>query len=128
MDYIIYTPVYASFLRRLAACLIDGIILLVPSFFLTSFLTFSGCLVVWFLYSAVLESSHLQGTVGKYVMGIKVLDVEGNQLAFKAAFIRNFIKYYIFFISFIFMFINERKQSLHDLACSSVVIKSDSDV
>ena len=89
---------YAGFWKRVAASLIDTfvtLIVLLPVAFVMGFLmgasgvdldlieisgNILGFLVGW-LYYTVMESSKLQGTFGKLALGIKVTDLDGNQIS-----------------------------------------------
>ena len=61
---------------------------------LTSFAMWflSACMLVNFLYHAVMESSHWSATLGKRVMGLQVTDLSGKRLSFKRAALRQIAK------------------------------------
>ncbi|HUA57535.1 MAG TPA: RDD family protein [Verrucomicrobiae bacterium] len=46
----------------------------------------------WIGYGAVLESSPMQATIGKRVMGLKVYNADGGRLALSQAAFRNLVK------------------------------------
>lgn len=83
--------IYAGFFRRLAASLIDGLILIIPTALLggslgSSYAGFGFGFVIVVLYRPIFESSVLCGTPGKALMGIVVVsENEGTQLTFKKA-------------------------------------------
>ena len=131
---------YAGFWRRVAAVLIDGLLLSVVTVPLT--LTFGGddgfaeaarsstastiSAVVTWLYYALMESSVKQATVGKMALGIMVTDLGGRRIGFGRATGRYFAKILsalIFFIGFIMIAFTERKQGLHDMIAGTLVIK-----
>lgn len=126
---------YAGFWRRLAACIIDTILLgLVGSiigFFISSEDT-SGVIalnlistVVSWLYYALMESSSNQATLGKMALGIIVTDGAGNRISFLRATGRNFAKYIsgaILFIGYIMIAFTKKKQGLHDMICDTLVV------
>jgi len=79
------------------------------------------------LYFAILESSAKQATVGKMALGLIVVDVDGNRISFLRALGRYFAKILsgiILFIGYIMVGFTERKQGLHDMICSTLVLKA----
>lgn len=135
---------YASFVQRFIAAFVDGLIIAFASVVTIGFLSlfglasfdnedvssviasnFESILIGW-LYEAVMTSSHRQGTFGKMALGIKVTDMNGNRISFGRASVRHFAKYLssvICLIGYILALFTERKQSLHDLIASTVVLK-----
>lgn len=121
---------YASVWRRLIAFCLDGLILLVPLAVFGHALPVVGGLVVWFFYGPILESSAVRATLGKYLMGLQVVDLSGKRITFKAALIRNLVKIIstaFLFIGCIIAFFSARKQSLHDLLADTVVVDGQSE-
>lgn len=87
--------------------------------------TLIGIAVTW-LYYAIMESSKSQGTLGKMALGIKVTKVTGGKITFGRATGRFFAKGFlspILFIGYIIAFFTEKKQALHDLIASTIVVK-----
>lgn len=86
-------------------------------------------LVIWsiqVLYFSFMESSKFQGSVGKMALSIKVVDMEGNRLTFGKAFIRSIGKVLsgaIMYIGYIMAAFTEKKQALHDMIASTLVVK-----
>lgn len=81
-------------------------------------------LVGW-LYFAFLESSALQGTVGKLALGIRVTDLNGARIGFMRATGRYFAKIlsaFILCIGFLMVAWTQRKQGLHDLLAQTLVL------
>jgi uncharacterized RDD family membrane protein YckC len=73
-----------------------------------------------------MESSSKQATVGKMVLGIKVTDLDGNKLDFVKALVRNLCKIIsslIMCIGYIMAGFTEKKQALHDMIASTLVVK-----
>ena len=97
--------------------------------FASSLALFVGASVLagW-LYYAYFESSEWQGTVGKKVMNLVVTDLEGNRLTFGRASGRYFARYITKLIplgiGFILAGITEKKQALHDMIASCLVLRS----
>ena len=81
----------------------------------------------WWLYFALMESSSLQATLGKKVMGIKVTDINGQRLSFGQATGRHFsafITQLTFSIGYLLAAFTARKQALHDMIASTLVVNS----
>jgi uncharacterized RDD family membrane protein YckC len=78
------------------------------------------------LYFAIMESSKAQGSVGKMALGIKVTDMEGNRVTFGKAFLRSIgklISSMIMYIGYIMAAFTEKKQALHDIIATTLVVK-----
>ncbi len=89
--------------------------------FLTAFLF----LVIYWLYHALLESSPLQGSLGKRLIGVRVLDLEGRPVSFLRASFRNLgklISEFTYWIGFFMAGFSPRKQALHDYLAGCVVV------
>lgn len=116
---------YAGFWKRFAAILIDGIILGVINGILGKLSTGYISILTSWVYYAVCESSSAQATIGKMVLGIKVTDLDGNRISFGRATGRYFgkmISALILMIGFIMAGFTERKQALHDMIASTLVV------
>jgi uncharacterized RDD family membrane protein YckC len=77
------------------------------------------------LYYALMESSRKQATLGKLALGIIVTDLSGNRISFGRATGRYFGKIVsgmIMLIGYIMAGFTERKQALHDIMASCLVI------
>lgn len=132
--------VYARFRRRLAACIIDNMLLLIAGFLMSRtvgpFRTQEqanligltlGLLMNW-LYFAGMESSQRQATWGKIIAGIFVTDVNGHKLSFIRATGRYFGKYVsgiIVGVGFLMICFTKKKQALHDILAGSLVVLTD---
>ena len=143
------TPAYAGFWIRVAAYLVDTVLLslvFVPLGFVLGVviaLTSSGenneaavtlvsllirvvSLLAGWLYFAWLESSSWQATVGKKVCGLRVTDLNGNQITFGKATGRYFAKIIsaiILLIGFIMIAFSDTKQGLHDQLAGTLVLR-----
>ncbi|HVH50464.1 MAG TPA: RDD family protein [Candidatus Bathyarchaeia archaeon] len=97
--------------------------------FASSIALFVGASVLagW-LYYAYFESSEWQGTVGKKVMNLVVTDLAGNRVSFGRAsgryFARFITKLIPLGIGYILAGITEKKQALHDMIASCLVLRS----
>jgi uncharacterized RDD family membrane protein YckC len=139
--------VYAGFWLRVAAFLIDGMILTAGYFILMFAVAFSllaqgpepqmaeslgfifglwlvSVIVPW-LYVALMESSSKQATLGKMACGIKVTDLAGNRISFGRATGRHFAEAIIgftFLVGYVMAAFTQRRQALHDMIASTVVV------
>ena len=81
--------------------------------------------VAEWLYFALMESSNRMATLGKMAIGIKVTDLSGNRISFGRATGRYFGKILsgmIFMIGYIMAGFTEKKQALHDMIASCLVV------
>ena len=80
------------------------------------------------LYYAYFESSDWQGTVGKKVMSLVVTDLNGSRISFARASGRFFAKIISGLIplgiGYILAGVTEKKQALHDMIASCLVLRS----
>lgn len=101
----------------------EMIITIVSSVFVYIALAFVG---QW-LYEALLTSSAWQGTIGKKILRLKVVDEAGNRIGFGRATGRFFAKILssmFFCIGFIMIGFTERKTGLHDMLAGTRVLRS----
>jgi uncharacterized RDD family membrane protein YckC len=114
------TPMqYANFGERLIARLIDGFIVFIPSIFLP--------LIAPWLYFALQEGNQGGATVGKRIMGIRVLSTDGRAIGFGTAtgrFFCHFINLFTMGLGYLLMLFNARNQGLHDMITSTVVVRT----
>jgi uncharacterized RDD family membrane protein YckC len=79
------------------------------------------------LYYALLESSIHQGTLGKMALGLIVTDTQGRRITFARATGRFFAKLITgmipLFIGYIMAGFTAKKQALHDMIASCLVLK-----
>lgn len=78
------------------------------------------------LYEALLTSSAWQGTIGKRILRLKVTDDFGNRISFARATGRFFAKILsgmAMYVGFIMVAFMERKRGLHDVICSTQVLR-----
>ncbi|MCI0707599.1 MAG: RDD family protein [Ignavibacteriae bacterium] len=81
--------------------------------------------VLQWLYFALMESSSKQATLGKMALGIVVTDMNGNRISFGRATGRYFGKILsglIIYIGYIMVAFTEKKQGLHDMMASCLVL------
>ena len=90
--------------------------------------TFAGIaiLITW-LYHAYFESSNWQGTPGKRAMNLYVTDLSGQPISFLNATGRHFAKIVTglipLAIGYIMAGFTERRQALHDMIASTLVLR-----
>jgi len=85
-----------------------------------------AALVVTWLYYAMMESSNYQGTLGKMALSIKVTDLEGRKITFAQAtgrFFGKFLSSFILYIGYLMVAFTEKKQGLHDILASCLVLR-----
>jgi uncharacterized RDD family membrane protein YckC len=137
--------IYAGFWLRLAAALLDCVVLLFPYCFVTSWVVavwrFASAtnevgaalvilrawllIVATWLYFALLESSLWQATIGKKAFGLYVTDIEGRRLTLSRATGRTFAKYLSSMtagVGFVICGLTTKKQALHDLVANCLVL------
>jgi len=144
-------PVYAGFWRRFVAVIIDSIILsivgavvgAITGFIIGLILGASGAdmvtiqaisgvigfiigMVLNWLYYTLLESSSKQATIGKLALGIIVTDLNGSPISFGKANGRywgKIVSAITLLIGFIMAGFTQKKQALHDIMASTLVVK-----
>lgn len=88
---------------------------------------FGIILVVSWLYYALSESSTWQGTVGKKILNLQVTDLSGRRISFGRASGRFFAKMISGMIplgiGYIMAGFTEKKQALHDMIASCLVLR-----
>ena len=101
---------YKGFWIRLVAALIDSIVLTIIIIFLAVFslLVFGATLgegagigmfflvlilasLATILYKPIMEASDYQGTFGKYALGLKIVDKNGQKISMTSSFVRTIL-------------------------------------
>lgn len=145
---------YAGFWQRFAAYVIDNLIitailfgiLILFSFamafsheingqefdpedpnvdFLMNILWLAGSVFVGWLYFAVQESSQAQASLGKRILGIKLVDENGNRISFQRSTGRHFAKILssIFMIGYLIQPFQDKAQAMHDRMAATLVVQ-----
>jgi uncharacterized RDD family membrane protein YckC len=81
--------------------------------------------IISWLYYALMESSERGATLGKLALGIRVTDLQGNRVTFGRATGRYFgkiVSSMILMIGYLMAAFTDRKQALHDIMASCLVI------
>lgn len=131
---------YAGFWIRVLAELIDWVLLNIVSFSIgfvlglslgdegaATALSVPLSFAVNFLYSAILESSDWQATVGKRICGLRVVDEHGQRISFGRAVGRTVSKILsgcLLGIGYLMVAFSDRKQGLHDQLVKTLVVRS----
>lgn len=77
------------------------------------------------LYYAFMESSKLQGSVGKWALGLQVTTLDGNRISFTRAsgrFFASILSTLPFGIGYLVIAFTPQKQAFHDVLAATVVI------
>ncbi|NRG48421.1 RDD family protein [Bacillus sp. CRN 9] len=78
------------------------------------------------IYFIILPITAIQGTVGKYVLGMKITNKEGNRVSLIQSFIR-FISMALstitLFIGYLLIAFTSKKQGLHDMISRTFVVQ-----
>ena len=128
---------YAGFWRRAFASAVDGLLLLAAALIFVSFegassspdrvvLAGAVAMIAPFLYHAVFEASALGGSVGKRLIGLRVVGLNGRGLGFGAALGRNVGKLLsglLGYVGFAAVGFTSRKQALHDMMAGCIVVR-----
>lgn len=76
-----------------------------------------------------MESSKVQGTLGKMALRIKVVDLNGNRISFAKATGRYWLSIlmafipFLNFIAFLMAAFTQKKQTLYDKICNTTDVK-----
>lgn len=139
---------YAGYMPRVAATLIDVVLLMIVSVastfgfamlfgallagdLETAGAATQGCgqivsLIIGVIYFVVLETSTKQGTLGKQLLGIKVTDMRGGRIGVGRALARYFAKIITgctFGIGYLTPLFTDRKQTLHDMVAGCLALR-----
>jgi len=82
--------------------------------------------VGYWLYEALLTASSWQGTVGKRLLRLKVVDEAGNRISFARStgrFFAKILSQLILWIGFIMVAFTDKKRGLHDMIARTLVIR-----
>lgn len=127
----------APFWKRLLAFIID-FNFLVAIYFCTIYVEYKMeltgplklVLILIFVFSVyllypIMESSKIQGTPGKLMLGIVVTNLVGKRISFFMAFGRHLVKFgssIFFFLSILLVVFRKKKQAFHDSAAKTLVL------
>lgn len=141
---------YAPLWRRVLACVVDAAIvaaMVVPAALVliwlmealhadlgmkvkhARYLAGIGTVACWvigdWLYHARMGSGDWQATVGKRLLGVRVLDADGGSASFAQVSARHFAKFLSTFmlgVGFLMAAFSSRRQAMHDIVSNTVVV------
>ncbi|MEL6460108.1 MAG: RDD family protein [Cyanobacteria bacterium J06621_15] len=105
--------------------LIGGLSLFTDASAIVKICLMIGLITNW-LYFTVLESSKLQSTLGKSILGVKVTDLNHQKISFSQANIRywgKLVSILMLMIGLIMIMFNQKRQSFHDMVAKTIVIR-----
>ena len=125
---------YASVWKRFTAFLIDLAVFVILFWVFAQTLNLATAslvlLVIVWLYYALLESSPLQASLGKIIVGIKVVDKKGKKLSFWQAterILSKLITNVTFYFGFFIAAFDKKKRTLHDRVARSRVVTKEAE-
>ena len=137
---------YKGFWIRLVATLIDSIVLTIIIIFLAVFslVVFGATLgegagigmfflvlilasLATILYKPIMEASDYQGTLGKYALGMKIVDQNGQRITMTSSFLRTILyiigaQLFLLCLGVVMIGFTEYKQGLHDILANTYVV------
>ena len=118
---------YAGFWNRAAAWLIDMLVIggIAGILGIRGRSTDLVYFVLFWPYYALLESSNLQGTLGKAALKLIVTDANGRRISFARAsgrYVARLLSIATIGIGFLIAGVTQRKQALHDLVADTLVV------
>ena len=141
---------FKGFWIRLAAAIADFVILMIMTLVLvyvlasiagallgedaaaaTFILTLIAFSIALILYKPLMEASEYQGTLGKYILGMKVVNQRGERITMTTSFVRTIVYLVLTTIpgvnivgvlGLIMIGFTEQKQGLHDFAAKTFVV------
>ncbi len=87
----------------------------------------SAGLLVWIIYSIIMDASAFQGTIGKRLAGIQVTDDSRKRISLAKSFKRNVLKlisYAIIGLGFFWVLVDSKKRSWHDIIAGTLVVRN----
>lgn len=134
---------FGGFWRRLGAVLVDSLVLYFPpaiakvllglplvspsdeSDSAKALMVGLGSLLLTWLYSALMESSAAQATLGQQLLGMRVMDMQARRITFARASGRYFCQFLSLLmggVGYLFNLWTSRRQTVHDLLAGCVVV------
>lgn len=131
LDYVVLWFIVMLYFALVSALAVLGGVFALPltltflSFSSPTLMALTGAVMGW-LYFAGMQSSAGGATLGKYFLGLRVTDEEGERITFLQATIRYWTKILlstVLLLGYILALFTKRKQALHDLVARTLVIK-----
>ena len=97
----------------------------------TVLILFVVFILAMLLYKPLMEASEYQGTFGKYLLGMKIVNQKGERITMTASFIRSIVYLLqtsipfvniVSWLALVMIGFTEYKQGLHDMAAKTFVI------
>ena len=124
------TP-YAGFWIRFAAMVVDMVVVAIPTLIIQSLfgsLILSyviSCIVPWVYFS--LMTYYKAATLGKMLMGIRVVSIDQKRLTLKQVLLREIVGKFVSGLLFVFGYIivafTSKKQAVHDMLAKTIVVR-----
>ena len=140
---IVFSQLLAGPVTRFLACLIDQFCIQVVLTLLGTIISFVGVLSINFAiafyiigffiisigYGITLEWIWRGQTIGKRLLRLRVMDVEGMRLQFNQIVVRNLLRFVdslpvFYFVGGVTCWLNSKSQRLGDIAANTVVVRS----
>jgi uncharacterized RDD family membrane protein YckC len=118
--------IYGGFFRRLLALIIDACILIIPCMLAAHIIPFIGAVAVAIMYYPVFDSSPVQATPGRFIMGLRVTQENGERLNFARALIRHLMAYvsgFLLCLGYLMQLFTDKRQTLHDIVAGAIVLR-----
>jgi len=85
-----------------------------------------ACLAI-ILYKPIMEASEYQGTLGKYALGMKIIDKNGQKITMTSSFVRTILyiigaQGFLLCLGVVMIGFTEYKQGLHDILANTYVV------
>lgn len=85
-------------------------------------------LLTLIVYNSICEASPMRGSIGKRILKIVVVDIDGVRLGFFNALLRSMgkaLSIYFLYLGFLSILFTEHRQAVHDLLAKTYVVKRD---
>lgn len=120
-------PHYAGFWVRIAALLVDFLVLIIPCYFLLQVFvgSFVGSFIIPWLYTALMMHSAKQATLGMMACGLRAIDIGGNRLSIGRATGRYFgsiVSGLLLGLGYLLMLVSKQKRTLHDRMAGTFIV------
>lgn len=118
--------------KRIGACFLDGLFIWVIILAIMAVNYGQGILAMFVtstLYYGFFEGSRMHASPGKYLCGLKVVDLQGMPLSYRKSFLRSFCKLLsgaILYIGYLMGFFDECGRTLHDRLVGTLVVENHS--
>jgi len=137
---------FKGFWIRFVATLIDAIILTIGLIFFAGFtflffgstfgaaaafsvlfLIIFGAIILILIYKPLMEASDYQATFGKSILGMKVVDQNGQKITMTSSFLRTILhiigaQAFLLCLGVVMIGFTEYKQGLHDILANTYVV------